>query len=589
MIKTVPPAAIFIVGAFLIPLLKGRLKSLYMLLLPVLAFTNLLHMPKGEYWIVNFLDYNLIFGRVDSLSMVFGYIFVIITFIGILYSLHLKDDLQHVAALFYAGGALGVTFVGDLFSLYIFWEILAISSLFLVWARRTEASRSAGFRYFVWHFFGGICLLAGIILYVYNRGTPEFGYIGLNDLASYLIFIGFCLNAAVFPLHPWIVDTYPEATVTGAVFMCVLTTKSAVYILARTFPGTPVLIWAGAFMACFPLFYTVIVNDMRRVLSYILINQVGFMVCGIGIGTQLAINGVVSHAFCHIIYDGLLFMAAGSVLHMTGKIRATDLGGLYKTMPFTAICCMIGGASISSIPLFSGFISKSMTVAAVGKEHLPIVWFMLQFATVGVFLYAGIKVAYFTFFGEDSGIRTKEPPLNMCLAMGFAAFLCIFLGIYPYPLYKILPYPVDYVPYTAFHVVGTLQLLMFGALAFTLFILFGYYPAELRAINLDTDWFVRIPGKRFIWFCEKPLMAFGNFIDRHVLRAAGTCRSSPSGAVICEDKMDKFYHVELTSTPEVIYNWVEHLRTEYGYLPWNLIYILISFIGVLFIILLWGR
>jgi multicomponent Na+:H+ antiporter subunit D len=313
------------------------------------------------------------------------------------------------------------------------------------------------------------------------------------------------------------------------------------------------------------------------------------MVCGIGIGTQLAINGVVSHAFCHIIYDGLLFMAAGSVLHMTGKIRATDLGGLYKTMPFTAICCMIGGASISSIPLFSGFISKSMTVAAVGKEHLPIVWFMLQFATVGVFLYAGIKVAYFTFFGEDSGIRTKEPPLNMCLAMGFAAFLCIFLGIYPYPLYKILPYPVDYVPYTAFHVVGTLQLLMFGALAFTLFILFGYYPAELRAINLDTDWFVRIPGKRFIWFCEKPLMAFGNFIDRHVLRAAGTCRSSPSGAVICEDKMDKFYHVELTSTPEVIYNWVEHLRTEYGYLPWNLIYILISFIGVLFIILLWGR
>ncbi|HUU50757.1 MAG TPA: Na(+)/H(+) antiporter subunit D, partial [Nitrospinota bacterium] len=587
--KTVPPAAIFIVGAFLIPLLKGRLKSLYMLLLPVLAFINLLHMPKGEYWIVNFLDYNLIFGRVDSLSMVFGYIFVIITFIGILYSLHLKDDLQHVAALFYAGGALGVTFVGDLFSLYIFWEILAISSLFLVWARRTEASRSAGFRYFVWHFFGGICLLAGIILYVYNRGTPEFGYIGLNDLASYLIFIGFCLNAAVFPLHPWIVDTYPEATVTGAVFMCVLTTKSAVYILARTFPGTPVLIWAGAFMACFPLFYAVIANDMRRVLSYILINQVGFMVCGIGIGTQLAINGVVSHAFCHIIYDGLLFMAAGSVLHMTGKIRATDLGGLYKTMPFTAICCMIGAASISSIPLFSGFISKSMTVAAVGKEHLPIVWFMLQFATVGVFLYAGIKVTYFTFFGEDSGIRTKEPPLNMCLAMGFAAFLCIFLGIYPYPLYKILPYPVDYVPYTAFHVVGTLQLLMFGALAFTLFILSGYYPAELRAINLDTDWFVRIPGKRFIWFCEKPLMAFGNFIDRHVLRAAGTCRSSPSGAVICEDKMDKFYHVGLTSTPEVIYNWVEHLRTEYGYLPWNLIYILISFIGVLFIILLWGR
>lgn len=512
MIKTLPPAAIFIIGALFIPLLRGKLKSVYMLFLPVLGFINLLNMTKGKYWIIKFLDYNLIFGRVDNLSMVFGYIFVIVTFIGIIYALHVKDDVQHVAALSYAGGALGVTFAGDLFSLYIFWEILAIASVFLVWARRTEASLSAGFRYLLVHVFGGLCLLAGIILYVQNTGTPEFGYIGLSNVASWLIFIGFCLNAVVFPLHPWLPDAYPEATVTGAVFMSALTTKSAVYILARTFPGTGILIWMGAFMTCFPIFYAVIVNDMRRVLAYSLINQVGFMVCGIGIGTQLAINGTVSHAFCHIIYKALLFMSTGAVLHMTGKIRGTDLGGLYKTMPFTAVCCMIGAASISGFPLTSGFTSKSMILTAAGMGHLYIIWFMLYFASAGVFHHAGIKVPYFTFFGHDSGIRTKEPPLNMRLAMGIAAFLCIYLGVYPYPLYNILPYPVHYEPYTAFHVVGMLQLLMFGALAFTLLVLSGYYPAELRAVNLDTDWFYRKGAASFLWIINKPMAKIGGRI-----------------------------------------------------------------------------
>ena len=588
MINSVPPAAIFIIGAFLIPFLRGRLKSAYMLLLPVLAFINLLNMPKGKSCIIKFLDYNLILARVDNLSLVFGYIFVLITLIAVLYALHVKDDMQHMAAFCYAGGALGVTFAGDLFSLFVFWEILALSSVLLILARKKEASRAAAFRYFVWHFVGGVCLLGGIILYVKNRGTIEFDYIGLTDLASYLILAGFCLNAVVFPLHAWLPDAYPKATVTGAVFMSALTTKSAVYVLARTFPGADILIWAGAFMTCFPIFYAVIENDMRGVLAYSLINQVGFMVCGIGIGTPLAINGVTAHAFCHIIYKALLFMSVGSVLHMTGKIRATDLGGLYKTMPFTAICCIIGAASISGLPLTSGFISKSMTLTAVGLQHLPIIWFMLYFASAGVFHHAGIKVPYFTFFGDDSGIRAKEPPFNMCLAMGIAAFLCIFLGVYPKPLYDILPYPVDYIPYTAFHVLGMLQLLMFGALAFTLLILSGYYPPELRAVNLDTDWFVRLPGRAFVWFCKKPVIALMNFFDRSVLKGVGVARSLPPGSVACEKGVDKFYHVGLTSVPSVIYDWVNRLRIEAGYLPRNLMYILIPFFCFLFVILLLG-
>jgi multicomponent Na+:H+ antiporter subunit D len=511
MISTLPPAVIFIIGAPLVPLFRGKLKSAYMLFLPVLALFSLLNMPEGKYWIVRFLEYDLILGRVDKLSLVFGYIFALITLIGGIYSLHVEDDTQHVAALVYAGSAQGITFAGDLFTLYLFWEIMAVSAVFLIWARKTEAAVRAGWRYLLVHIVGGLFLLAGTVLYVAQTGSPEFSFIGLGNygLASYLIFIGFAVNAGMIPLHAWLPDAYPEATVTGAVFLSALTTKSAVYILARTFPGTMALVWIGAIMTCFPIFYAVIANDMRRVLAYSLLNQVGFMLCGIGIGSELAINGAASHAFCHILYKALLFMSTGAVLHMTGKIRATDLGGLYKTMPYTCLCCMIAAASISAFPLFSGFTTKAMTVSAVAHEKLVVVWFLLQFASAGVFHHAGIKVPYFTFFSEDSGIRTTEPPFNMRLAMGIAAFLCIFLGVYPSPLYQILPYPVDYQPYTAFHVVGMLQLLMFGALAFTLLILSGYYPPEMRAVNLDTDWFYRKGASAFLWFINNPMARVG--------------------------------------------------------------------------------
>ena len=587
MIEPLPPAVILIVGALLVPCFKGRFRSAYLLAVPMLAFVDLLGMPPGTYWTVDFLDYELVLGRVDKLSMAFGIVFVLITFIGVLYSLNVRRNTAHMAALIYAGGALGVTVAGDLFSLYIFWEVLAIASVILILDRRESASTAAAFRYFMWHFCGGLCLLAGIVLYILQRGTAAFDHIGLVDPATMLIFGGVCLNAAVFPLHAWLPDAYPRATVGGAVFMSALTTKSAVYVLARSFSGTEALIWAGAFMTCFPIFYAVIVNDMRRVLAYSLINQVGFMVCGIGIGTQLAINGVVAHAFCHIIYKALLFMATGAVLHMTGRIRATDLGGLYKTMPFTAVCCMIGAASISAFPLFSGFVSKSMTVTAAAEQHLTYVWLMLMFASAGVFHHAGIKVPFFIFFGHDAGIRTSEPPLNMRLAMGLAALICVFLGIYPQPLYAILPYPVDYIPYTAFHVLAMLELLMFGALAFTVLVLSGHYPPEMRAVNLDTDWLVRLPGRGFIRFCDVPLRRFGHLFESGVARVVTVVRRIPDAAVKLENGLDTLVHGGLSALPERLYGWGRHLGTERKPLSWNLAYILMPFCALLAIMLLW--
>lgn len=497
MIVNLPPAIILIGGALAVPLLKGRFKRWFMMALPVIALVIVHQVPEGEHWKLGFMGWDLVLGKVDSLNRVFGYIFSLISIIAVLFALKVEDDIQHVAALIYAGSALGVTFAGDFFSLYVFWEFMAVASTFLVLARRTKTARAAAFRYVLVHLAGGLVLLAGIIIRYAEKGTLAVEYIGLDNMSSWLIFLGIAVNAAIPPLHPWLKDAYPEGTPTGSVFLSAFTTKSAVYLMARTFPGTELLIWLGAIMTFVPIFYAVLENDIRGVLSYSLINQVGFMMCGIGIGTQLAINGTVSHAFCHILYKALLFMAAGSVLHMTGKIRCTDLGGLYKYMPFTCVCCMIGAASISAFPLFSGFVSKSMIVSAAGHGKLIAIWLMLQFASAGVFHHAGIKVPYFIFFGHDSGLKAKEPPWNMQLAMGIAAFLCIFLGVYPKPLYNILPYPVDYIPYTGAHVMAQLQLLMFGALAFALLMLSGIYPAEIRAINLDTDWFYRKGGK---WF-----------------------------------------------------------------------------------------
>jgi multicomponent Na+:H+ antiporter subunit D len=490
-----PPGLLLVCGAFLIPLLRGRAKSALLLLLPLLALAAVHTAPEGARWGFSFLGHELSLLRVDRLSRVFGYIFSLIALIGFLFSLRVKDDLQHAAAMVYAGGALGVTLAGDFLSLYVFWELMALSSTFLILARRTAAARAAAFRYVLVHLAGGLVFLAGILLRLSETGGLAVGYIGLEGAGAWLLFAGIAVNAAIPPLHPWLKDAYPEGTPTSSVFLSAFTTKSAVYLMARTYPGAEILIWLGAVMTFFPIFYAVLENDIRGVLSYSLINQVGFMMCGIGIGSALALNGTVSHAFCHILYKALLFMAAGSVLHVTGRIRCTDLGGLYKTMPLTCVCCIVGAASISAFPLFSGFVSKSMIVSAAGHDHLVMVWLMLQFASAGVFHHAGIKVPFFMFFGHDAHIRAEDPPWNMRLAMIAAAALCVLLGVYPAPLYAVLPFPVDYVPYTGAHVVGQLQLLMFGALAFALLMLSGIYPAEIRAVNLDTDWFYRKGGR----------------------------------------------------------------------------------------------
>jgi len=496
MLGTLNPAFVLIIGALLVPATHGRARQLYMLALPVLGLVQLITLPYGDHGHWQVFEYTLTTLRLDSLSFVFGVIFFIAAFLGMLYALHVRDTLQHVAALIYAGAALGATFAGDLITLFIYWELTAISSVFLIWARRTERAYRSGVRYLVIQVGSGVLLLAGVILHAHETGSIAFDNFGLNSFATGLIFVAFGIKCAFPFLHNWLQDAYPEATVTGTVILSAFTTKLAVYALARGFAGTEWLIYIGATMTAFPIFFAVIENDLRRVLSYSLNNQLGFMVAGIGIGTELAINGTVAHAFCHILYKALLFMAMGAVLYRVGTIKASQLGGLYKSMPWTAGFCIVGSMSISAFPLFSGFISKSLILTAVAEEHYWGVWLVLLFASAGVLDHSGIKIPFFTFFAHDSGKRCPEAPTNMLWAMGIAAFLCIGLGVYPDPLYAILPHALDYSAYDTTHVITQLQLLLFSAMAFAILYRRGIYPPEIPSLNLDFDWFYRKLGRQ---------------------------------------------------------------------------------------------
>jgi multicomponent Na+:H+ antiporter subunit D len=491
MIAEFPPGLLLIIGAVLVPFLKGHLRSGYMVFLPLLGLLQLMSLEYGSYGVMTFVGFEQTHVRVDKLSSIFGYIFYIAAALGGIFSWHNDDWLEKTTAFVYMGATIGATFAGDLITLFLYWELTAVASALVIWAARTDKAQKAAFRYLIVQIMSGMLLLTGVAVYATKTGSIAFDNIGLDSPGGAIILIAFGFKCAFPLLNNWLQDAYPEASVTGTVFLSAFTTKLAVYVLARGFAGTEILIYIGVVMAAYPIFYAVIENDLRRVLAYSLNNQLGFMVVGVGIGTSLAINGAVSHAFAHILYKSLLFMSMGAVLYRTGTAKGSELGGLYKSMPWTTGFCIVGAASISGFPLLSGFVTKSMILTSVAEEGYIIPFLILLFASAGVFHHSGIKIPFFAFFAHDSGKRPKEAPFNMLLAMGITSALCIGIGVYPQQLYSMLPFPVDYVPYTTTHVVTMLQLLFFSGLAFAVLQRTGLYPQELKSTVLDFDWVYR--------------------------------------------------------------------------------------------------
>ena len=500
----IPPGLIFIIGALLIPFVRGNMRSAYMLLLPILGIWQLTLLDTGAFGIITLFGLETMHVRIDKLSLLFGYIFYIAAALGIIFAWHNQDLVEQASAIVYIGAAIGATFAGDLITLFVYWELTAIASVFIIWAARTDRAYKAAMRYLIIQILSGVLLAAGAVVRAAETGSVDFGAIGLNSPGGVLILLAFGIKCAFPLMHNWVQDAYPEATPTGTVFLSAFTTKLAIYALARGYAGTEELIWIGTTMAALPIFYAVIENDLRRVLAYTLNNQLGFMVAGIGVGTSLAVNGAVAHAFVGILYKALLFMSLGAVLHRVGTAKGSELGGLYKSMPLTTAFCLVGSASISAFPLFCGFITKSMIMTAVAEEGYLFPFVVLLFASACVLHYVGIKIPFFAFFSQDSGKRCHEAPANMLFAMGLTSFLCIGIGVYPDALFALLPYTVDYKPYTTSHVVTMLQLLALSALAFAVLHRTGLYPSVQRSTMLDFDFSYRWLAPRvFGWLLDR--------------------------------------------------------------------------------------
>ncbi len=520
------PALIMVIGALLLPFIRGPLRKPYLILIPILTFGAVLsnNTLTGNFAPFQFMDWTLEFGRVDKLSSIFASIMALMALIGTLYGMHVKKSGEHVAAWFYVAGSLGTIYAGDYITVFFFWEMMAFGSVFLIWFRKGPNSLKVGYRYLIIHTIGGVVLLAGIMLRYQAVGDIEFSLLDVRNpqLYTWLIMIGFALNAAVVPLHSWLPDAYSEASFNGAVFMCAFTTKTAVYTLARSCAGMDILVLLGVIMALYGVIYAVMENDIRKLLAWSIVSQVGYMIAGIGIGTELAINGASAHAVVHILYKSLLFMGTGSVLYMTGKTKFTELGGLYKKMPLTFFFTIIGCMSISAAPFFAAYVSKGMIIGAGYETHLNWASWLLMFGATGTFMYNGLKLPYFLFFGknncsEETWEKAADPTWNMLSAMAIGAFLCIFVGSSPGLLYSMLPYPVHYSPFSAYHLAETLQLMGFAALAF---FMFKKYLEPVDRQVLDIDWLYRKAGLFFVWIAVNPLQWFDTMWSK-VYRVVG--------------------------------------------------------------------
>ncbi|MDD1718309.1 MAG: Na(+)/H(+) antiporter subunit D [Methanoregulaceae archaeon] len=524
----VPPFLIFLVGGPLVLLLRGRARQIGLVALAGLALVSVLSLPGGYFagpvaggvslWELPFMGYTLVLLRVDGLSYLVGVIFAIITFLAVLYAAVAGKPRIQLFALLYAGVSLGAVFAGDWISVLVFWELMAIASTFLIWQEGGEAI-GAGYRYFLWHCISGVLLGSGIALLYFGGGSPVVGPLAglgtpvMEFWASLFITLGIGVNVCFILMHTWLTDAYPKANFVASVFLSIYTTKLAVYLLARAQPGTELVAFMGAAMAVYGVFFAVFQTDMRKLLSYHIVSQVGYMVAGVGIAGwlgmadtigQLGLDGGMAHVFNHILYKALLFMAIGVIIWKTGENTMTRLGGLQKKMPVTAIAFWIAAFSIAGLPLFNGFVSKGMVLMAAQHTNV-LIWVLLEIASFGTFL-SFLKLGYFTFL-RPGKTEASDPPLPMQAAMLGTAALCIAIGVYPQMLYAILPVPTTFEAY-GLEQVGMAVLVLGAAAVF--FFTVGKKILEPHETKLrDVDVVYLAAGRATVMMAEGLQDAFG--------------------------------------------------------------------------------
>jgi len=499
----VPPAFVLFAAALLLPFLPLAGRRVLTVAAPLLALPLMLALPEGESWIARTGPFELVWARSDALSRLFGLAFLFATAAIHLYGMQRRRTGEQAAGLLYAGGALAVVFAGDLLSMLFAWEVAAVASTLLVAARRTPAAVAAAQRYLMVHLGAGAILLVGVLLL--GQTANGFAFDSLRGLGAgaWLVLAAFCVNAAVPPLHAWLPDAYPESTPAGSVLLATYTTKAAVYCLLRGFAGEEALAWVGAGMAVYGVVFAMLENDIRRLLSYHIVSQVGYMVCGIGIGTALALDGAAAHAVANVLYKGLLFMCAGALLHATGTTKLTELGGLLRSTRLTFAFYAVGALAISGVPPFNGFVSKGMLLVAAGEAHLGAIMLLLAFASVGTVLSVGLKLPYYAWIAGEPRATSHPVPAAMFAGMAMLALPCLLFGLAPGLLAALLPqHALGYHAYTVAHV---FDVLLVGATSAAVFWLLRHRLRPHAALTLDFDWFYRRPAAVFVARVSQPL------------------------------------------------------------------------------------
>lgn len=450
--------------------------------------------------------------HVDNLSWIFVVVLCIITVIAGVYSFDTKTKLEKAASLIYAGGSIAVVLAGDWITLIAFWELTAVVSTYLVWAGRTNTATRASYRYLAIHFFGGNLLLAGALCLCLD-GNFDVGL--LTDASGYgywFMLIGIGVNAALPPLHTWVADAYPESTNEGIIYLGSYTTKVAIYALIRVFAGTEILIYLGAFLAVYAVCMALLENDLKRLLSYHIVSQLGMMVAALGTGTDVGIDGATMHALFNILYKGVLLMVAGAVVHATGMRKISELGGLWKKMPLVSLCFLIASLAIAGMPGLNGFVSKGLIMQSLVGEEFIIAYWMVLLAGIGTWLSITMKINYYVFFGKTTEHVSCSPvPIQMKIALISGTVLCIITGIFPQLSYQFMPNQTIGHPFTIEHVMEYLGLFVGATIAFGIFI---KKMEPHNGLSIDFDWFYRKPMVIILMWLSSIVFRFFNRFDR---------------------------------------------------------------------------
>jgi multicomponent Na+:H+ antiporter subunit D len=484
--ETVPPFVPVLVVALVAAIAPRKIgHGLGFLATAGVAVGSLL-VPSGTHLTPQLFGFETVLYQVDDFSRMMGVIFGLIGAAAVLYAYSSEaDGKQTAVALGYVGTSLGAVFAGDWLTLVFFWELMAVTSTLLVWYYGGRAVRT-GFRYALAHGIGGSLVLGAVVWQYTAAGSFLFseaaGVVG--PVAPALMAVGIGVNVGFIGLHTWLPDTYPSPHIAASVFLCVYTTKTGVYAMFRAFPdGHLWIAYMGGAMAVFGASMALLQEDMRRLLSYHIISQVGYMVAGVGIGTTLATAGAFGHVFNHILYKALLFMSVGVVIYRTGIEDITELGGLWRVMPVTFVAYLSGAAAISGVPGFNGFVSKGIIIAeahksvenfVIGSESVPLggedlLWWLLIIGGVGTFM-SFIKLGYYVFFHGSATIDPADARIGQAVPMLAVGGLCLALGLLPGTLFEVLPDTAEiagkYTTYTVPHVVEGVILGIAGFIGF---------------------------------------------------------------------------------------------------------------------------